>query len=303
MFKASVRYFGAVVQHGSIRAASDTLHVAQSAVSRQIQALEAEVGTPLIERRARGVRPTAAGELLYRYWREATSDLERIRSEIDALQGLRRGHVRLASIETLITSVLPRAIDAFRQLHPGIVFDVTIAGSNGVAETVRSGDAEIGLGFNLSDPPELDVAVRVREPIMAIMTPDHPLARSRELSLARLIGWPLAVSSRHSGTRRLLEAAASAAGVTLTAALDTNSIELQHRFAASGQGIAFLSRLACLDSLRTKRLVAVKLADPVLNGGTIDVVTRSGRKVALAAEEFIRVLRGELQERARSPLR
>lgn len=299
MFKASVRYFGAVVQHGSIRAAAESLHVAQSAVSRQIQALEGEVGATLLERRARGVFPTAAGELLYRYWRDATFDIERVRSEIDALQGLRRGHVRLASIETLLITVLPSAIDRFRQSHPGVTFEVQICGSNTVADRVRAADVELGLGFNLSGTPHLDVAARVREPVMAIMRPDHPLAKARELSLARIAGWPIAVSAPHSGTRRILDAAAASAGVVLQPALDTNSIELQHRFALGGQGIAFLSALACIDSLKARRLVAVRVADAGLNSGSIDIVTLSGRKLPVAAEEFIRVARAELQERAR----
>jgi DNA-binding transcriptional LysR family regulator len=296
MIKASLRYFGAVVQHGSIRAAADALHVAQSAVSRQLQALEQELNVPLIERRARGIAPTPAGELLYRYWRDANFHVERLRSEIDALQGLRRGNVRVATVEALTSGLVPDAIDKFRSQHPGITFEIIMSGSDGVAQAVRSGEAEMGFGLNLGSSPEFNVVHRVREPILAVMSPKHALATARTLSLSRLAGWPISLSMRRNGIRQLVEAAATAAGVTLEPALVTNSVELQHRFALSGQGIAFLPRLPCLQSIKSGLLVAVQISDPALNSGTFDIITLAARKLPLAAEEFINVARQELQK-------
>ena len=296
MIKASLRYFGAVVQHGSIRAAADALHVAQSAVSRQLQSLEQELDVQLIERRARGIVPTPAGELLYRYWRDASFHVERLRSEIDALQGLRRGNVRIATVESLMTGLLPDAIDKFRAHHPGIAFEVMMSGSDGVAQAVRSGEAEMGFGLDLGSSPEFNVVYRVREPILAVMSPKHALATARTLSLSRLAGWPVALSMRRNGIRQLVEAAATAAGVTIEPALVTNSVELQHRFARTGQGIAFLPRLPCVQSIKSGLLAAVQISDPVLNSATFDIITLGARKLPLAAEEFISIARQELQK-------
>jgi len=296
MIKASLRYFGAVVQHGSIRAAADALHIAQSAVSRQLQSLEQELDVQLIERRARGIAPTPAGELLYRYWRDASFHVERLRSEIDALQGLRRGNVRIATVESLMTGLLPDAIDKFRAHHPGIAFEVMMSGSDGVAQAVRSGEAEMGFGLDLGSSPEFNVVYRVREPILAVMSPKHALATARTLSLSRLAGWPVALSMRRNGIRQLVEAAATAAGVTIEPALVTNSVELQHRFARTGQGIAFLPRLPCVQSIKSGLLAAVQISDPVLNSATFDIITLAARKLPLAAEEFISIARQELQK-------
>jgi DNA-binding transcriptional LysR family regulator len=296
MIKASLRYFGAVVQHGSIRAAADALHVAQSAVSRQLQSLEQELDVQLIERRARGIAPTPAGELLYRYWRDANFHVERLRSEIDALQGLRRGNVRIATVESLTTGLLPDAIDTFRAQHPGITFEVLMSGSDGVAQAVRSGEAEMGFGLNLGSSPEFNVVHRVREPILAVMSPKHALATARTLTLSRIAGWPIALSMRRNGIRQLVEAAATAAGITIEPALVTNSVELQHRFARTGQGIAFLPRLPCLQSIKSGLLAAVQISDPALNSGTFDIITLAARKLPLAAEEFISIARQELQK-------
>jgi DNA-binding transcriptional LysR family regulator len=76
----------------------------------------------------------------------------------------------------------------------------------------------------------------------------------------------------------------------------TNSVELQHRFARTGQGIAFLPRLPCVQSIKSGLLAAVQISDPVLNSATFDIITLAARKVPLAAEEFISIARQELQK-------
>lgn len=295
MLKTSLRYFGAVVQHGSFRAAAEELHVAQSAVSRQIQGLERELGTPLLERRARGVSPTQAGELLFRHIRDMTYGSERLRSEIDALNGLRRGHVRLASIESVLAHVLSPAIDRFLTRHPGITMFVHCTSSDRVVQMLRTGQVEIGVAFNQPRSPDLSVAFSVQEPVFAVLRSDHPLARARALDLPRLAGWPMALSPRPTGTRVLLDAAAAAAGVELSAALETNSIELQHRFALSGQGVAFLAPLACRESLDNGTLRAIPLTGPALTNRQIDVLSLATRRVPIAAEEFLAHLQQQLR--------
>src|SRR5258708_19556898 len=101
MIKASLRYFGAVVQHGSIRAAADALHVAQSAVSRQLQALEQELDVQLIERRARGFVPTPAGEMLFPYWPDSGLPRERPPFRTHPFPGPANGHLRYPPVAPL----------------------------------------------------------------------------------------------------------------------------------------------------------------------------------------------------------
>src|SRR5260370_8442129 len=96
-----LRYVDEVARAGSIRKAADVLHVTASAVNRRIMDLEEELGSPLFERRPRGVRLTAAGELLVRYIREQTGDVERLKSQIEDLNGLRRGPLPLPSLHPL----------------------------------------------------------------------------------------------------------------------------------------------------------------------------------------------------------
>ena len=119
-----LRYVDEVARTGSIRKAADQLNVTASAVNRRIMDLEEELGAQLFERRPRGVRLTAAGEVFVHYLREQDGDVERMKSQIEDLKGLRRGTVRIACSQALALDFLPREIAAFRARHPLVSFEV-----------------------------------------------------------------------------------------------------------------------------------------------------------------------------------
>jgi len=270
------------------------LNVAQSAISRQIQALEHELGASLLERRPRGVALTHAGELLYTYGRNATFHVERLVSELDALQGLRRGHVRIATIEALVPNLLPQAISRFLTQFPGITFAVEVLGTDRVVAAVKEGTADIGVAFSPQPANELHLVFRTREPLYAVVAPSHQLAKARKISVRDLVSWPVALPSKPTGSRMLFDAACRETHTTITPALETTSVELLHRFALISDGIGVMARHTFLDSLKSHKLVPLRFKESVLSSGTIDIVTLVGRHLPLAAEKFLIALRREL---------
>ena len=121
-----MRYVDEVARTGSIRKAADHLNVTASAVNRRIMDLEEELGAQLFERRPRGVRLTAAGEVFVHYLREQDGGVERMKSQIEDLKGLRRGTVRIACSQALALDFLPREIADFRRRHPLVSFGVKV---------------------------------------------------------------------------------------------------------------------------------------------------------------------------------
>lgn len=295
MINAGLRYFSAVARHGSIREAADELHIAQSALSRQIQKLEQEFGLPLFDRHARGVQLTSAGEILLRYARSSLREVERVRSELDAIKGLQRGTVTIQSIESLVQHLLPGAISRFSERYPGITFDVTIDGSDHIVAAVREGHTDIGLVFYPPAEREFRTVFKLRQPLVALMSPAHPLARRKKVSLADCTAYPIAVPVKNSGSRILIDVACKAAGIYIAPVLETNSIQLMVHFVHVNQGITFLSRLSAWDSLRAGEVAAVAIRDRLVNTATIDAITHASRQLPLAAEEFLRFLQDELQ--------
>lgn len=293
MLKTSLRYLMSVVRHGSIRAASGELNIAQSAVSRRLQALEYQVGTPLFERKPRGVELTEAGELLYSYCLNSTFAIERLYSELDELRGLKRGKVRLAAMESAVSSVVSNAIDTFRKQHPEIVFFVDILTSDKVLNAVREGDVDIGLTFGGEFSDDIQVVYNAREPLLASMCPDHPLANRKNVSIQELAAWPIALAPPKSSSRVIFDKGCSSAGVVIKPALETNSVELMHRFAMLGTGITFMLRHAGMSSFTSRNLIAVPV-DGDEFAGDVSIITLNQRKLPLAAERFLLTVRDEL---------
>ena len=116
MINAGLRYFAAVARGGSIREAAEELHVAQSALSRQILKLEAHLGAPLFQRHARGVELTSAGEILLSFAQMSLRQVEKVRSEVDALKGLRRGNVHIHAIDRWCLTSCPSLAGARRSM-------------------------------------------------------------------------------------------------------------------------------------------------------------------------------------------
>lgn len=119
-------YVDEVARSGSIRKAAERLNVTASAVNRRIADLETELGAPLFERRPRGMRLTSAGEIFVHYLRGHNGDVERMKSQIEDLKGLRRGTVRLACSQALALDFLPRQIAEFRKSHPLVSFELKV---------------------------------------------------------------------------------------------------------------------------------------------------------------------------------
>lgn len=296
MMHVGLRYFTAVARCGSIREAAEELHVAQSALSRQIQKLEDELGAPLFQRHSRGVELTSAGEILLGYAQISQRQVERVRSEVDALKGLRRGVVHVYAIESLVPHLLPEVIARFNRRHPGIQFDVNIEGSDRVLAAVREGRTDIGLTFYPPADPELATAFKVRAPLLAVMSSQHPLAGRARVSIAECAAYPIATPMRNTGSGTLIDLACKAVGVHFKPVLQVNSIPLRVAFLRDGKGITFLPRFSAWDGLRSGELVGVPIRDRVVNTGTIDAVTHVSRQLPLAAEEFLRAVQGELQD-------
>jgi DNA-binding transcriptional LysR family regulator len=300
MLKTSLRYFDAIVRLGSIRAAAQHLRIAQSAVSRQVQSLEEEVGARLFERSRRGVILTQAGSLLRDYVQEASFQAERLRSELDALQNLRRGTVRLHVIESAVPHLVPAAIADFRADHPGIAFAVVVAGSSQVIGALKDGETDIGVSFGRTAEPELAVKGRVPEPLCAVMRADHPLATLPSVSVRQTLQWPVGIPLTGGGTCALLNAALAAGGLRLAPALETNSIDLLRRFALNGEGITFLTRLMVAGEPVDPRLVTIPVDDAPMVGSHVEVLTLRGRTLPLAAEAFVGYLVRRLKGAAKT---
>ncbi|MEJ2852040.1 MULTISPECIES: LysR family transcriptional regulator [unclassified Saccharothrix] len=185
-----LRVLREVATRGTFTAAAEALGYTQSAVSRQVAALEAAAGVPLFERTARGVRPTAAGHVLRRHADTVLDQLDTARRELDGVRGS-RGRVRVGAFPTAVAALVPRAIATHRAAHPGseVVLREGLTPTHlrrlrartvdvAVVATLPGVPAEEGLAFE----PLLD------DVLLLAVARDHPLAGRGEVGLADLAG-------------------------------------------------------------------------------------------------------------------
>src|SRR5262245_23273476 len=197
-----VEAFVAIVRRGGFTRAAATLHLSQPAISRRVHLLEHELGAPLFERVRSGVILTDAGHAFLPHAEALLASMHDGTEAVDALRGATRGTVTLAIVGTLASTGLTERLRRFREAHPTIDLRIRTALSAEVSELVRRGDATLGLRYGSDPHPEL-VAVKIHdEPMVAVCSPRHRLARARRVEMRALSGekW-VAFPSRAGGGR------------------------------------------------------------------------------------------------------
>jgi DNA-binding transcriptional LysR family regulator len=177
-------YLDAVARAGSIRKAADALHVASTALNRKILEAEEDLGTPLFERLPRGVRLTAAGEVMLSFVRRSLSELESATSQVEQLRGLMRGVVRLGCAESVGTDIVPRIVAAWQARHPGVQFHLRVGGTQSLLAAMMEDEVELVVAHDPPPPPQVKLLADMAQPLHVMMRPGHPLAASRVLRLA-----------------------------------------------------------------------------------------------------------------------
>ncbi len=284
---AVLRYLDEVASAGSIRSASAKLNIASSAISRQILKVEAELGAPIFERHPTGLRPTPAGEILLRHARSTLSDFDRIRSEIDALKGIKSGLVKIASLDSLLVRFLPDAISAFHAAHPAVTFDVEGMGPGEIAARVASGDADLGFSFDLADHTGVELLAEVPTPLNAMMAHDHPLAGQKELSLAECARFPLLFQQDTRPIQALMDNELQAARAVREPFLRSNSLALTKEMIGHGLGIAFYTRLGFAEELARGEIIGVPLIEKRLADLRLGIILTKLRRPTAAVSAAI----------------
>lgn len=290
-----LNYFDEVVRAGSIRQAAEVLHVAPSAVNRRIQDLEEELGVPLFERLPRGMRLNAAGELFIQYVRSRASALEFVRSEIEELQGLRRGNVKVLASQALAPQFMPKQVANFRRAHPLVEFQVSIGDHEQALRALRAFETDLVLVFNLAAELDLNVVAQFEQRLVAIMHASHPLAqRPGGVRLRECMDYPLLLPNRDSGGRQLLERYLMRSSLKLRAAVESNSFEFLRGCLHHEQAISFQIAIGAVSEGGT--LVAREITDRHFPGGQLVLAHLRGRQLPSIAHAFMAVVSASLKQ-------
>ncbi|OVZ60810.1 hypothetical protein CDO44_08825 [Pigmentiphaga sp. NML080357] len=285
----ALRYFAEVVRSGSFRAAADSLYVAPSAISRQIAALEEDLGAPLLER-GRGrttLRLTAAGELLMQFVQTVGNEIDRVRSDIEALKQLRRGQIRFGAPETFARDFIPDFLASFNQRYPGITYQVQVHGTPRLVEMVADDELEASLAFN--PPPVTDVRHIYERllPTRVLVSAGHPLCEREWVKLSDCADYGLALPDASIGSKRDYDEMFARAKIRPRAVLVSNSYELLRSAATAGLAVSLVN-----EELTYKREAPlgyryVPLKDSRVKPQRLTLCVRRGRNLPVSTLAFI----------------
>lgn len=276
-----VIYLYEAVSMGSVRAAADKLNVAPSAISRQISLLEEELSTILIERHRKGVTATEAGNIVLKFYRESLSCEEACVADLHALQGLHRGHIKLAVGEGFVGALMSGPLSEFNRMYPNLTLSISIGGSNEVIRQVEEDEAHIGLLFHPSNHPRIRSQIVSRQPICAIVSPEHPLAnRIQAIPLSELLQYPVALTDPDFGVRQLITMAEFQQRVRFHPVLTTDSIAVLKYFVRSNMGFTFLPEFVVSKEIADRQMMAIPIANELLTKGEAHIITRLGRQLS-----------------------
>lgn len=282
----SLKFIDKIARIGSIRGAAEELAITPSALNRRLLAMEAEIGVELFERHATGVRLNTAGEIFVQHARGQIADLERVKSQIADLSGMRRGHINVACTREVVRHFLLQRISEYRDRYPDVTFNVQL---------FTRGDAELSLIDITSDIAlvleplrlaEFQAMLSVPQPIVCVMPINHPLAGKRTLRLHECAQYPLLLPQKPEGIRHVLDLAAARRKVSLKPVVESNSHDLLQLMARDSNQLAFTIPINQRPMMETEGLTSVPL-DPIdVSPSHLFVGHLRGRTLPVAAARF-----------------
>ncbi len=285
-----LRYLVALADERHFTRAAAREHIAQPALSQQIRRLEQEVGLALVERTTRRVTVTEAGKTLVARARRILSEVDAANAELQALAGVRTGHVSVGTMHTMGPVDVSLALAVFHERHPAVELTVREQSSEELAEMLR--DDVLDLAFlSVTERIETQGLVLrqlVSEDLVVVLPHDHPLAGRRRLRMAELADEQFVSYREGARLRELLAYAAHQAGFKPQIKLESNESERIRRLVARGMGVAILPQS---DADRSAGHLAVAaLIEPSLRRD-ITLACREGRRLSPAAGEFLALSR------------
>lgn len=287
MESLAFKYFYEVAKQGSLSAASEVLHVAVSAVSRQINHLEHRVGSPLFLRSARGMELTAAGQLLLKHVRRVHLETDATLHAIAELHSPEKQPIRLACTQGVAQDLVPSLIAEFSQKYPQSRFRIYVSSAEVATQRVATGEADIAITFSTSATDSVEVRYTCRAPALAVMSKNHVLAKRQRLYLHEVQNYPLALTDESTSTFKLYQSACNMTGQWVEPTVYSNHAETLHVYVRDTQAILFASYISVAGRLDFTQLVAIPIRNTEMHARLVQVQVMQGRVFPELMELFM----------------
>lgn len=283
--------FEAVARNLNFTRASEELYLTQPAVSMQVKQLEEMLGVPLFEHVGKRIHLTEAGTEVLSYARAIAAQLDELEGVITRLRGLRGGKLRI-SVASTANYFIPTILGAFSRRYPDVTISLDVTNRETLLRSLAENTVDLVV---MGQPPKeanAEAELFLENPLVVVAPPDHALASSNAIPLARLQDEIFLVRERGSGTRIAMERFFSERGVTLTTGMEVGSNEAIKQAVQAGLGLGLLSKATIEQELALDRLVVLDVEEfPIMRHWYLS--HRRGKRLSAAAEAFRQFLLDE----------
>lgn len=282
----------AVAETGSFTGAGEKLHVSQSAVSRQILLLEDELKEQLFVRRGRRVAITPAGESLVQLSHRVFGDINDTVRQIADRQRHLSGTLSIGGGMTVCLYVFPLVLREYRRAHPRVDIRLVTGSTPRIVRELRTGTADVALLTLPIDEPDLTTMPVMREELLIVMRPDHPLAAKKRVVPSDVVRQPFVLFEPGSNSRRMIDAFFTTAQIEPRIVLETENVEILKALVRTGMGLTIIPFQAVAREVRSGQLACARIAGATgtrLERETGWVLPRTSR-VPRTVQELFRTL-------------
>jgi len=262
--------FLAVAETGSFQKAAQRCGVTQSAISRQIQALEADLGAPLFHRTAQA-KLTVSGDLLLPRAKKICQEWQNAAQDVAQLVAGKQPELCVAAIHSICSHHLPPVLQQFCRDYPDVQLRVTALGSDRSLKVLKDGLVDLAIVMNnrfLTMSPEMVVQILYEEPIKVLIAAGHPLAAYAAIPWSELTQYPQVVFKDGYGMQRIVQEQFERRGATLRAVLELNTPDAFKGVVRQGELVALLPESALTDAYADPALAVRPIASGYSSVGT-----------------------------------
>jgi DNA-binding transcriptional LysR family regulator len=286
--------FVTVARLNSFTRAARIMSLSQPALTKQVRQLEESLGVRLFDRNTRTVELTRIGKELAPVVTQLLQEIEAVVVNTKELAAQNRGLIRIASLPSISSTLLPTAVARFKARYPGISVALKDVIAQRLIAMVKAEEVDFGIGSLTVVDPEVRFTPLLTERMIAVFPPGSALERKKAVGLKDLVGLPLVLMDPGSSVRKLVDRAFESIGAFVRPAFEATYMSTAAGMVKAGLGVTILPSSAFemgeLTGLRTR-----PIRNPALTR-EIGVIERAGRSPSPAADSFLKTMRAICKE-------
>jgi len=263
-----LRTFLKICETSGFTSAASALGYAQSTVTTQIKLLEEELNVQLFDRIGKSISLTEEGKKLLPYAKQIKQTERDIFNNVTPSVEA-KGHLIIGAAESLCNLLVPKIVKKYKEIYPNVNIEIRFGNSKIFPILLRTNEIDLAfsIGKKIEDKDIISYSLQ-KERMSLLVTPTHPLAALKQITLQQISEYPLLLTSTDCAYRASLLNMANKLDLPLNVALETGNVHALKQFAISGLGIAFLPYVAVEDVLNSGELVELDWA-----GDDFDIIS------------------------------